>query len=129
MVGTKLRILVVDDEPDMLEIISSVLANEDCDIELRSSGQAGLDAIAEKLPDMVITDLRMPEVDGYAIIDAARSVDSARQPFVLVISGHVDEVEEKKLWKFGIHGILHKPFDLNELRKMYKTFVANREEN
>lgn len=68
------RILVVDDEPDVAELVAEVLENEGHDVEIADGGLAGLAALGKRDYDLIISDLRMPDLDGRALWERAETV-------------------------------------------------------
>lgn len=69
------RILIVDDEPAVREVIASVLADEGYAVQMAPDGRIALDLIASAPPDLLITDLMMPHVDGWAVLAHVREHD------------------------------------------------------
>ena len=75
MIEAKPSVLVVDDETSILDSLNILLRNEGFTPYLAQGGKAGLDRIAETRPDIVLTDIRMPNVTGVEILAAARQAD------------------------------------------------------
>src|SRR5947208_8049990 len=65
-------VLVVDDDTSILDTVSSILSGEGYDVVSASSGQEALDAVARKLPLLILLDMRMPVMDGWAVARALR---------------------------------------------------------
>jgi CheY-like chemotaxis protein len=103
-------ILVVDDEAGVHKVTKRILAEFFSVLEAEN-GEEALTVIAEQQPDLVITDIKMPEMDGFTLLDNIRE----RFPDipVLAISGYIDaeDIEGK-----GFNGFLHKPLQMDELR-------------
>ena len=104
------RILVVDDEADVREVLADVLASQGHTVTLAGGGQEAL-AYLERDPfDLVITDLGMPDVNGW---DVARAVKSGRQELpVLLLTGWADAVETGV---GRVDAVIKKPFDMTKL--------------
>lgn len=66
-------ILIVDDDKIMIEIISEILVNEDHDVRFSINGKAGLEEISKCIPKLVVLDMYMPEMDGYAVAKILRA--------------------------------------------------------
>ncbi|MGE4132186.1 MAG: two-component system response regulator [Bdellovibrionales bacterium] len=60
----RLRVLIVDDEPDLCEVFQSLFTNEQCTVEVHCQVQSALDSVAKSPPDLVILDYRMPVMNG-----------------------------------------------------------------
>jgi signal transduction histidine kinase len=73
---TGLRVLVVDDEPDSLDVVASVLASQGALVEQASSARAALELLMERPPDVLVSDIAMPGEDGYELIRQVRLLDS-----------------------------------------------------
>jgi len=79
----KPNILIIDDESSILETLSILLKNSGFEVETAQGGRAGLEALKSAGPDMVLTDIRMPQVTGIDILEAAREIDP-EMPVILM---------------------------------------------
>src|SRR5207302_2769856 len=111
-----LRVLVIDDERFHAETVAESLERVGYDCTLATSGAAGAKKIAEEEFDVILTDLRMADLDGLAILRKARQ----EQPHtaVIVITGHGDVKTAVEAMKQGAANFLEKPVNLAELRSM-----------
>jgi CheY-like chemotaxis protein len=108
------RILVVDDEDVMRELIGSMLETEGYSVTTAAGGAQALEAIRSSRPDLVLLDLNMPGVSGWDVIK--RLVDDPQPPPVVAMSGmRVDEPPELRRIGKCVHGYLPKPFGITEL--------------
>jgi two-component system response regulator PilR (NtrC family) len=106
------KILVVDDEPDLRDVISSRFELEGCEVTLAENGQSAIDAMKAKRFDAVVTDVRMPGGNGIELLDAIK--DNGDQTAVILISGFTD-LEPKDALTRGAKALLIKPFDLDDI--------------
>ena len=108
-------VLAVDDEPSVLRVIRSALEGASTPFEIItcSDGYEALIKLAVATPDLVILDIRMPDVDGKAILKAMAKSERTRWMKKLVISGYVHELDEMLV--LGADDVLAKPFKLSEL--------------
>jgi threonine synthase len=93
------RVAIVDDNPEAVRLISRILqAKGDYEIVTANDGRAGLALIRQRRPDLVVLDLMMPEMDGFAVIDALRA-DSATQsiPVIVVTAKELTPLERSRL--------------------------------
>lgn len=105
-------ILVVDDEPQILNLISEVLEDAGYHVEVAGDGREALDRMAQINPHLILLDLMMPRMDGYTFRKMLG--EQARQvPPVVVVSA--DRNVAQKVANLGINGYLPKPFDLDDL--------------
>jgi len=113
MTTTPIRVLLVDDDPDLLRLLSIRLKASGFDIRCADSGEAALAALASCRPDIVVTDLRMPGMDGMALFDAVRQQHISLPVIVLTAHGNIPEAIEAT--RRGVSGYLTKPYDAAEL--------------
>lgn len=83
-------VLVVDDEPDYRFLLRMLLRDHDVELVEAANGQAALEVIEDHLPDVVVTDLRMPVMDGQQLVERLRSDERTRDVRVLVWSADPD---------------------------------------
>jgi len=107
------RVLVVDDEPNIAELVATALRYEGFEVETRDTGRGAVDAIRERSPELVILDVMLPDVDGFAVQERLRS-DGRRVP-VLFLTAR-DSVEDRvRGLTLGGDDYLTKPFSIEEL--------------
>ena len=107
------RILIVDDEPAVREVIATVLADEGYAVQMAPDGRIALDLIASAPPDLLITDLMMPHVDGWAVLAHARTHDPALP--VILMSAVGPAMVRRTLPVPDHTDFLTKPFAIEEL--------------
>jgi DNA-binding response OmpR family regulator len=110
------RILVIDDEPAIAELLRDVLAIQGHSVEMTLSARAGVGLATTKTFDLVITDLGMPELSGWEVAAAIRAV-RPEQPIVLV-TGWAATIEEEQLRRHNIAAMIHKPFEISEVAQV-----------
>ena len=106
--GARARILVVDDEATIRELLAKTLALADYDVDLAPDGRTALDRMRLIPYDLLITDLRMPGVDGLTVIREARRL-KADIP-VIIVTGYSTEASAVEAINLGVQGYLTKPF-------------------
>jgi two-component system response regulator HydG len=114
MNGEPLRVLVIDDEPLHAEAVAESLERVGYECSIATSGQAGARKIAQEDFDVVLTDLRMDDMDGLAILRKVKQHSPDAQ--VVVITGHGDVQSTREALKQGAIDYLEKPVDMAELR-------------
>ena len=109
------RVLIVDDDQGHAEVVGEVLEGEGFEVRLAESGEEGLRLIRdEDACALVLTDLKMRDVDGFAVLEAAKSKDPST--VVLMLTGHGGRDVAVKAMKEGALYYLEKPVELDELR-------------
>lgn len=105
---SRARILVVDDEETIRELLSKTLALADYEVDVAPDGKTGIDRMRIIPYDLLITDLRMPGVDGLTVIREARRL-KADIP-VIIVTGYSTEASAIEAINLGVQGYLTKPF-------------------
>lgn len=115
----KPRIILIDDEPGVLLALKLMLGAMGAEVEAFSSGQAGIERALNGAPyDFIVSDLRMPEIDGLGVLKAVRAAQIAT-PFILV-SGHATEEDVNIAKSLGMTDFLGKPFQPDEIKQVLK---------
>ena len=111
-------VLVVDDDTSILDTVSAILTGEGYDVVSATSGEEALDAVTRKRPSVILLDMRMPVMDGWAVARALRS-QGISVPIVVMTAA-----ESAKRWadEVGAEGFLAKPFGLDELLTIVQRF-------
>src|SRR5437667_2267738 len=108
------RVLVVDDERSMRELLAIMLKQAGHDVTVADGGTAAIEALNSDAFDLVITDLRMREIDGLAVLRAAK--EHSPQTVVLVITAFASTETALEAMKLGAYDYLTKPFKLDEIK-------------
>ena len=108
------EVLVVDDNADMLEYVCRLLATR-YEVEAASDGQAALDAARTRRPDLILTDVMMPRLDGFGLLQAIRSDGALRDVPVVLLSARAGEEAKVEGLEAGADDYLLKPFSSREL--------------
>jgi CheY-like chemotaxis protein len=112
-----LRVLVVEDDPDSRELMVFILEPAGAQVTAVASGQAAFEAVTQQSFDLIISDLQMPERDGYSLIREIRSLqpEQGGQTPAIALSGSVREEERELAFTCGFQRFLLKPIDPDEL--------------
>ncbi|WP_242392800.1 response regulator [Anaeromyxobacter oryzisoli] len=105
-------VLVVDDDPDILDAICDILEGERYRVARARNGLEALDRVGEELPAVILLDLMMPVMDGLAFATAFRKQPLARSVPIVVISA---DGNPQRAAALGAAGFLAKPFDIDAL--------------
>ena len=112
-------VLVVDDDPDILEALSEILEAEGFKIKKARNGLEALDRLAPEPPDLILLDLMMPVMDGWEF--AKRMKQDSKPGSIPIIVLSADRNVNSKAKEIGAVGYLAKPFELNELLTMVRS--------
>src|SRR2546427_803983 len=108
------RVLVVDDERSMREVLAIMLKQAGHDVTVADGGEAAIRALQSNTFDLVITDLRMRQVDGLAVLRATK--EHSPQTVVLVVTAFASTETAVEAMKLGAYDYLTKPFKLDEIK-------------
>jgi len=113
--NTSKRILVVDDEPLNLEIMTEFLCDEFSLVEVAASGEECLNICRKELPDIILLDVNMPGLDGYQTCLKLKDIDHENETSVIFVSAHGQPEDRIEGYKAGAVDYLVKPFEPEEL--------------
>ena len=125
MLPEKKQVLIVDDEPNLRKILSAQLTRDGYDVLTAEDGEQGLSLLREHHIDLVITDLRMPKVDGMTLLREALREDRELPIVMITAHGTVDTAVEAL--KLGAFDYLTKPFDKDEVRQIVAKALKTRQ--
>jgi DNA-binding response OmpR family regulator len=109
------RILIVEDDPDIAELVARYLDKAGFTTERAATGRDALRSIAARLPDLVVLDLMLPQVDGLEVCRAVRGSEATAALPIIMLTARADESERIVGLELGADDYLAKPFSPNEL--------------
>ncbi|MGH7299606.1 MAG: response regulator [Candidatus Rokuibacteriota bacterium] len=123
--GPRPRVLVVDDESIIAQLITDVLSGDGCDVDTAPHGLAALERIGRTAYDLILSDLRMPELDGLGLYRELekRHPDLVRR-FVF-ITGTSEHTDYHDFIEDMTAPVLTKPFDMEDLRRVAREVLAS----
>jgi len=112
---SKAKILVVDDDPDLIRALRLRLRANDFDISTASDGYAAIATAQKERPDLIILDLGLPVGDGFVVLDRLQNSDVLSGIPVIVLSARDPQNNEERALKAGAAAFFQKPADNDEL--------------
>jgi two-component system phosphate regulon response regulator PhoB len=109
------RVLVVDDEPDILSILVYQLSKEGYRVSTAVNGQTAISTAVEERPDVVILDLMLPGIDGYEVLKRLRQNERTASIPVILLTARQEEEERIRGFEYGADDYVTKPFSPREL--------------
>jgi CheY-like chemotaxis protein len=109
-----LSIVVVDDHLDTAELLAAILEMCGANVRMTTSANDALAAVQNEPPAVLVSDIAMPERDGYWLLDQVRSKDGAKPP-VIAVTAHADSHDRQRALRAGFDAYLVKPVDPDEL--------------
>ncbi len=118
----KLSVLVIEDEKSICDFISRILTSHDYKVTTANTGKEGLTVLTSTLPDLVLLDLGLPDMDGLEIVKKTREWSSIP---IIVISARVQEAEKVAALDAGADDYITKPFGTEELMARIRTALRH----
>ena len=119
------RILVIEDEPVIAQIIRLLLEPHGHDVLIADDGSRGFAAAQRQAIDLIILDLMMPVMDGYSALEALRGNERTAPIPVMVLSARSDAESQRRCLEFGVDTYLQKPFASEGLIQAVENLVAS----
>lgn len=124
--AAQVKILIVDDEPDLVSTVEYRLKFAHCDVVTASNGQEGLERAAAEKPDLILLDTNMPGMDGHEMLDHLRADPALRHIPVIMLTARCEPQDVAAAAARGISDYVTKPFDFAQLMEKIHTIVKNR---
>jgi len=118
------KLLAVDDQKVMRELIFGVLSEEGHEVVLAEDGVDALEIAREQVFDMVLTDINMPNMNGISLVSKLRRLDNYKDTPVIMLTTESSDFKKDKAKRMGANGWLQKPFDPKRLIKAVNTCLA-----
>lgn len=124
MEESKSKILVIEDEKNLREILKILLEGESYDVSTAGDGTDGLGWLNREIFDLIITDIKMPGVDGFQILKKAQEISPETLVIMITAFGTTESAIEAL--KLGAYDYIHKPFKMDEIRLVVKNALEKR---
>lgn len=111
----KCKVLLVDDDVQILRSLRVYLELENYQVETASDGKEALEKIQEVKPEIVVLDIMMPEMDGFEVLEKMKQDKSMKGVPVIMLTAKGQDVDVVKGYEMGALSYMTKPFNLNEL--------------
>jgi signal transduction histidine kinase/ActR/RegA family two-component response regulator len=120
------RVLAVDDDADMREYVASVLQQHGAKATVVSSVEAALVALSQNTPDLILSDIGMPQMDGYMLLQQVRNMMQSQAPPIpaIALTAYAGEYDQQKALAAGFQLHLPKPVDPDELVKAIAQLIS-----
>ena len=121
------KVVYIEDESEMIDLVRLILSRKGYEVIGANGGREGLDAIRQKLPDLVLLDLMMPDMDGWDVYQQMKSVEATRDIPVIVITAKAQSIDKV----LGLHiakvdDYISKPFSPQELVESVEKVIGQR---
>lgn len=112
-------ILVVEDNPDLADVEVLMLQSAGYQVESAANGARALECVEDRMPSLILLDMLMPVMDGWAFAREFRHRYGDRVPIIVVTAAEQAQVRAAEI---GAQGVLSKPFDVDDLRQVVEHF-------
>ncbi len=115
-------VLVVDDDPDIAEMLRTRLVHEGFEVALAASGTEAVEKMADRVPDALVIDINLPGMSGHQVAFTMREMHPA-VPIVMITASHDPNAEQTGLFYARIDAFVRKPFDPGEVAQRLRTLL------
>jgi len=119
-------ILVVDDEPKNLQVIGKFLHDKEYNVSIAQNGKSALSFVDNELPDLILLDIEMPELDGYNVCKILKASEKTNKIPIIFLTAKASSEDIIKGFEFGASDYLTKPFQSLELLARVKVQIENK---
>lgn len=127
MDATRPKVLIVDDEPDVLLLMRINLEDAGFDTVLAADGERALEQVREHAPDVVVLDVMMPVLDGWGVLEALAR--EGTRPLTIVVSAKATPADLQRAYRLGAAEYLTKPVDMPRLLAMIPEVLGRSDED
>ncbi len=120
------KILLVDDDPNILKVLSMRLEKTGYEVDSISDGFMALEKIRKDRPDLIILDLMLPEIDGYKVCRMLKFDEAYKDIPVIMLTGRTQEEDRKKGLQMGADAYIVKPFESKNLLMKIEELLGER---
>lgn len=118
------RVLIVDDDPLIRGVLSTLVGRMGADVIQSENGEDALSVLGETVPDLILLDLVMPAMDGFDTLCVLRSMPRVSRTPVVLVSAHDDRQNRAFGKNIGANGFLEKPLDLPKVKRVIEQWLA-----
>ena len=123
------RVLYIEDEPEMIDLVRLILGRKGIEVIGATGGREGLDAVRKELPDLVLLDLMMPDMDGWQVYQQMKAGEPTRDIPVIVVTAKAQSIDKV----LGLHiakvdDYISKPFSPQELAESVERVLSKQRE-
>jgi len=118
---SKGRILIVDDEKNMREVLEIFLRNEGYNVSVADSGERAVEAMRHDIFDLVITDMKMPGMSGIDLLKNIKQISP--ETIVVIITAYGTTESAVQAMKLGAYDYIQKPFEMDDIRLVVKNAI------
>ncbi len=119
----QIKLLLVDDEVDLVTTLSTRLEMRNFGTEIAVNGEQALKIVDDEIPDVMVLDIKMPGIDGFEVLKRIKQHYPVIQ--VIILTGHGSDQDETKAMNLGAYAYLNKPVDIDQLVSTIKAACSD----
>lgn len=129
MADTSRRVVYIEDEPEMIDLVRLILGRKGVEVIGANGGRQGLETVRQELPDLVLLDLMMPDMDGWEVYQQMKAGEPTRSIPVIVVTAKAQSIDRV----LGLHiakvdDYISKPFSPQELADSVEKVLSKQKE-
>ena len=113
-----MEVLIVEDSEDTLTLLSAIFGKEGATVTTASSADEALNSVCEKRPNLILSDIGMPDTDGYTFLQQLKVLPGMDEVPAIAISGYASEEDRERALGVGYLALVPKPIDIDGLFKV-----------
>ncbi len=125
--GDRVGVLLVDDNQELVDLMGKIMQMRGYEVHLYYSGQEGIAAAEALAPDVMLVDVGMPYIDGYAVCRYIRQQAWGKNLPMIALTGFGQEADKQRSWAAGFDTHLLKPVDYNNLSEVVRQTIARKQ--
>ncbi|MBN1405474.1 MAG: response regulator [Candidatus Omnitrophica bacterium] len=119
-----MKILIVDDEQDVLDLLRELFIRKGYQVQYTTNGRVALDILSKDRPDVMLLDVKMPEMDGIKVLEAVKKKDASIDVVMLTAYGYNDKLINEAIEK-GASGYISKNLPLEQIINTFNTLLKS----
>ena len=120
------KILIVDDEQDVLTLLQKLFSSEGFSVITASDGQGALETARKEKPDLIILDVMLPKMDGYVVARMLKFDENFSSIPIIMLTAKIQEKDKQVGFEMGVDEYMTKPFDPDALLKKAREIIEKR---
>lgn len=122
----KVKVLYIEDNVDNMTLVKRVLEAEGFEVIGAETGQIGLNKAMSENPDIVITDINLPDIDGYQITEKLKQARATAHIPIIAMTANVMKKDRENVVEAGCDGYISKPIDIDDLPAQIENFLRGK---
>lgn len=124
MSGNKAIILYIEDNPDNRKLVTRILGASGYTVHTANDGAAGLAYVTENIPDLILVDLQLPEIDGLTVTRTLRTMEGLQNVPIVALTANVLREDREQSIAAGCNGFIQKPISVDQLPLQVESYLT-----